>query len=102
MIRDASLLALLPLAACATAPSAELAEPQERVLGADGTCNAAPAQRLVGQTATQELAVRVLEVTTAIAFRWAPPDSMQTMDYRQDRVTVHYDRQMRITRIVCG
>lgn len=102
MIRKALLLLALPVAACATLPPAEPAEPEERVLGADGTCTAAPAQALIGQTATQELAARALQLTTATAFRWAPPDSMQTMDYRQDRVTVHYDRAMRVTRIACG
>jgi hypothetical protein len=95
-------LAALPLAACVATPPPGSSEPEERVLGADGTCNAAPAQALIGQTATQELAARVLQLTTATAFRWAPPDSMRTMDYRQDRVTVHYDRGMRVTRIACG
>jgi hypothetical protein len=95
-------LAALPLAACVATLPAELAEPEERVLGEDGTCTAAPAQALIGQRATQELGSRALQLTTATAFRWAPPDSMQTMDNRQDRVTVHYNRQMRVTRIVCG
>lgn len=93
----------LPLAGCAATQAAEpLGEPEERVLGEDGTCDAEAAQSLLGQTATQELGNRALALTGARVFRWGPPDSMQTMDYRQDRVTVHYDREMKVTRIACG
>ena len=102
MTKLIALTLALPLAACITAQTTMPPEPEERVQGEGGTCTAAPAQALIGQTATQELAARALQLTTATAFRWAPPDSMQTMDYRQDRVTVHYDRAMRVTRIVCG
>lgn len=91
----------LPIAACATSP-AVAPEPEERVLGADGTCDAAPAQSLIGQLATQELGAQVLQLTEARTLRWGPPNSAMTMDYRQDRVNVFYDRQMRVERITCG
>ncbi len=94
--------AALSLTACVATPPPAPTEPEERVLGEDGTCAAGLAQSLVGQSATQELGTSALRLTTAKVFRWASPDSMQTMDYRQDRVTVHYDRAMRVTRVACG
>lgn len=93
----------LPLAACvSTTAAGPPSEPEERVLGAGGTCDVDAARPLVGQTATQELGTRALALTGARLFRWAPPDSALTMDYRPDRITVHYDRELRITRISCG
>lgn len=91
---------MLALAACTTA--APDGEPRERVAGADGRCDAAAAEPLVGQPVTQQVGEQALEMTGARLFRWAPPDSALTMDFRQDRVTVHYDREMRVERVVCG
>lgn len=100
-MRGLLLMTALPLAACATVPPAEGAEPEERVEG-EGTCTAERARALVGQTATAELGAEALRLTSARILRWGPPDSVMTMDYRQDRVNVFYDRQMRVERITCG
>ncbi|WP_228243005.1 I78 family peptidase inhibitor [Porphyrobacter sp. GA68] len=97
----AVLLAAVPLAACATSQPMD-PDVAERVAGADGACNAAAAAQLVGQSATPALGARALELTGARTLRWGPPDSAMTMDYRQDRVNVFYDRQMRVERITCG
>ena len=67
-----------------------------------GECAAEPAQSLVGQQVTAEAGQRILSLTGARQLRWGPPDSAMTMDFRPDRVTVSYDRSMRIERIACG
>ena len=67
-----------------------------------GECSADAAQRHVGQRATQELGAELLRVTRARQLRWAPPDSAMTMDFRPDRLTVSYDRNMMVDRISCG
>jgi hypothetical protein len=104
MMRRTALAALaVLLAGCAATPPPEQSGPRERVLGgAGGTCMADAATPLIGQEATQALGQRALDLTGARLFRWAPPDSALTMDYRPDRVTVHYDRAMRVERIACG
>jgi hypothetical protein len=89
----------MPLAACAPTGEAEGApatRPPER------TCDAAPAQGLVGQKATSEVGQRMLELTGARVLRWVPPRTAVTMDYRYDRLTVSYDDDMIIERISCG
>jgi hypothetical protein len=67
-----------------------------------GECAAEPAQSMVGQQATAEVGPRILSLTGARQLRWGPPDSVMTMDFRPDRVTVSYDRDMRIERVACG
>ena len=90
-------LAPLLLAACVTVTAPDGAQPQ----GA-GLCRAEAAQSLTGQIASSKTGARALALTGARALRWGPPDSAWTMDYRQDRVNVRYDRDMRITEISCG
>jgi len=43
-----------------------------------------------------------MRVSHAAVLRWAPPGVMLTMDYREDRVTVHIGPDRRITQIKCG
>ncbi len=59
-----------------------------------GKCTAGPAQELIGETATSETGARALSLTGSARLRWGPPDSTFTMDYREDRVNVFYDRAM--------
>ncbi|BBC72043.1 peptidase inhibitor I78 family protein [Altererythrobacter sp. B11] len=92
-------LAAIALSACAT--------PQGSTDGtstgsAEGQCDAAPAQKLVGTKATGEVGTQLLRLTGARQLRWAPPNSALTMDYRADRLTVSYDDEMVIDRISCG
>lgn len=68
----------------------------------EGECDAAPAQSMIGQQATAEAGQRLMAFTGARELRWAPPDSALTMDFRPDRLTVSYDRSLRIERITCG
>lgn len=99
MIKIASLCALpaLLLAGCAatTPPAEETATPP-------ATCNAEPAQTLLGTTASEAVSVQLLQLSGARELRWAPPRRPLTMDYRHDRLTVAYDDAMKITQITCG
>lgn len=100
MIKTLPLLAApaLLLAGCAatTPPAAEApATPA-------ATCDAAPAQALLGTTATEAASVELLKLSGARELRWAPPRRPLTMDYRHDRLTVAYDDAMKITQITCG
>jgi hypothetical protein len=65
-------------------------------------CDAAPAQYHVGHNATQAMGEAVLKDTGARTLRWGPPNGAWTMDYRQDRVNVRYDQNMKIVEITCG
>ena len=89
----------LALAGCASVPGPI----EDREAGTTGgTCTAQPGQRFIGQTASSETGAAILAATGAQALRWGPPDSVFTMDFRQDRVNVMYDAQLRITEIRCG
>jgi hypothetical protein len=65
-------------------------------------CNAAPAQYHVGHDATQSMGEAILKDAGARTLRWGPPNAAWTMDYRQDRVNVQYDENMKIVKITCG
>ena len=69
---------------------------------ASGDCTAGPAQGMVGQPATAQAGAEIMQRTGARTLRWGPPDSAFTMDFRQDRVNIIYDRAMVITQITCG
>jgi len=91
-------LCALPLAACAAAPEKEVAPASPP----PAVCDAAPAQSHIGHTATAESGAVLLRITGARQLRWAPPGGALTMDFRPDRLTVGYDRNMAITTIACG
>ncbi len=99
MKREATMLALaaMALAGCTTT-----GEPEPVRMGADGSCNADSVQDRIGQGATAELGAQLLAATGARTLRWAPPRSAMTMDFRPDRLTVSYDDNMAIDRIICG
>ncbi|GMN02164.1 I78 family peptidase inhibitor [Erythrobacter sp. MTPC3] len=101
-------LALLPaLSLCACAgvyadpePAKPAPEPIERPV--QGTCDASLVQQHIGETVTQELGRVIREKTGAQRLRWGPPNSAWTMDYREERVNVRYDAELKITAITCG
>ncbi|MBC7160477.1 MAG: hypothetical protein H5U21_10605 [Porphyrobacter sp.] len=94
--------ALLALAGCTAGQPAPGGSADAAPSEVAGTCDAAPAQPMVGTLVGAEAGARLLALTGARTLRWAPPDSALTMDFRPERLTVSYDRSMRITRIVCG
>ena len=91
-------LASTALAGCMTMSGNEAAPTQP----ATGICDASAVQQFVGQRASQQTGDAILAQSGAKTLRWGPPDSMWTMDYREDRVNVRYDRDMAITAVTCG
>lgn len=67
-----------------------------------GSCDAAPAQRLIGREATQALGTEAIRLSGARRLRWLPPGAIVTMEYSPDRLNIEYDAQMRVTAIRCG
>ncbi|MDZ4138378.1 MAG: I78 family peptidase inhibitor [Erythrobacter sp.] len=96
-------LAAIGLAGCATY-GADAAPDQATAPAAPEPmmCNAEPAQYHIGHDATQAMGTAILKESGARTLRWGPPRSAWTMDYRQDRVNVQYDDQMKIIAITCG
>jgi type IV pilus biogenesis protein CpaD/CtpE len=99
------------LSACAVNPSAAPAEPvagePPQPIPVHGVtpghkCDAAGADRFLGQTATSATGTAILRASNAAVLRWAPPNTMLTMDYREDRVTIWLDAASKITKIRCG
>ena len=84
----------------ASGPVTSTPEPIEKPV--TNRCNAEPVQSYVGQPATPDVGAAIREASGARTLRWGPPDSAWTMDYREDRVNVRYDRDMVITTITCG
>ena len=99
-------LAALPLlAACAHSHGPDgdhTHDGDELVAAPEGTCDADAAQGQMGARATADAGATMLAASGARQLRWAPPRSALTMDYRADRLTVHYDDSFTITRIQCG
>lgn len=93
--------ALLMMAGCAAVPPEDVEDVP--VHGETGrTCNAEPAQGLIGRVATQELGGEAMRLSGAGALRWIPKDGMVTMDYREDRLNIELDGENRVTKIRCG
>lgn len=88
----------LLLVACASVEAAEEPPARER----DGRCDASGVQDHVGHRASAEAGQTLLRHTGARVLRWVPPDTAVTMDFRADRLTVSYDRNMLIEVISCG
>ncbi|MFL0355687.1 I78 family peptidase inhibitor [Erythrobacter sp. GH1-10] len=106
-MRTPTVLAIVAacLTACSTGygasePVSSTPEPAEKP--ATFRCDAAPVQYHVGHKATQAMGAAILKESGAKTLRWGPPDSAWTMDYRDDRVNVRYDRDMVITAVTCG
>lgn len=94
-----SLAASLILAGCTATPP-PLNEMPVREPG--GECDASGVQDYIGRTVTEDIGAEILTATGSSVLRWGPPNSAMTMDYRLDRVTVAYDDDLVIERIVCG
>ena len=85
------------LSACAGGqPSGPLPAPPEPVCKAD----ALPA--FIGRKADAETGAAMLAASGARSLRWVAPGMAVTMDYRADRLTVGYDREMVIQTANCG
>ncbi len=91
--------ALIMVVGCAPTPPPLSERP---VREPAGQCNASGAQEYIGQRANSQTGAQILAATGSAALRWGPPRSAMTMDYRPDRVTVAYDDDLVIQRVVCG
>ncbi len=65
-------------------------------------CRAEGTSQFIGKLGTSVSGAAIKRVSHAAVLRWAPPGVMLTMDYREDRVTVHLGPDHRITQIKCG
>jgi hypothetical protein len=65
-------------------------------------CDASRTGEFIGQAGTSETGRAIQKATKAAVMRWAPPGYMLTMDYREDRVTVHLGPDYKVTKIMCG
>ena len=99
-MRKSLLLAPAMLAACATANPPH-ATPVHGVTPGH-KCEANGTDRFIGQTGSRVTGDLVKRATKAAVLRWSPPNTMLTMDYREDRVTVWLDENKKITKIRCG
>jgi hypothetical protein len=100
MIRHLRITACLMAMACAPTPPAGDGIP---VHGGIGTgCDAAPAQALVGQPASVELAARAQKLSGARVVRWLRPNQAVTMEYLADRLNIALDEANIVSRIGCG
>lgn len=97
-MRNLSILAAATLGACSTAPAAT---PVHGVTPGH-KCQAEGTAQFIGQAGTSETGAAIKHATQAAVLRWAPPGTMLTMDFREDRVTVTLDSANRITKIRCG
>ena len=92
-----STVLLAPLGACTLAQSDATASSTP-----GGPCRPQPLGQFVGQPSSQELGARILAASGARVIRWVPKGGVVTMDYREDRVTVHLDGANRVESANCG
>lgn len=95
-MRKLLVLALLPLAACATVSA------QEAPVVGGGECSNDGLERFTGQAATAELAAEMLRLSGAKTLQWIPQGTMVTMEFRSDRLRVSLDAGNRVERARCG
>ena len=105
-MRKILLLTPALLAACAAnTPPQDSPGPQPTPIHgvtAGHKCESGGTDRFVGQSGTSETGAAIKRATHAAVLRWAPPGYMLTMDYREDRVTVHLGTDYKVTEIKCG
>jgi hypothetical protein len=91
---------LLPLllVACSTAPAA----PVVHGVTPGHKCETAGTDQFIGRVGDSSTGAAIKRASHAAVLRWAPPGVMLTMDYREDRVTVHLGPDRKITEIKCG
>ncbi|HUP67810.1 MAG TPA: I78 family peptidase inhibitor [Sphingomicrobium sp.] len=97
-MRNLALVAPALLMACSTTPAA--VPVHGSVPG--HVCDAAGADRFVGQPATSETGAQIMRATNSAVLRWAPPGMMMTMEFSASRVTVRTGPDNRITAVNCG
>ena len=99
------LASILPLAACSHAGTNSTADtaplPPKGAEGAHA-CRPEGLEAFTGKTADEATIKKLVADSGARNARVVKPGMAVTMDFRQDRVTVHVDEQNRIERASCG
>ncbi len=93
-----ALPALLVMAGCIPKADAEQTPPPATA----GKCDAATVQKYLGQGFTTKLAEQIRSEAGASTVRTGNESDPVTMDYREDRLNVFYNKDMAITVITCG
>ena len=65
-------------------------------------CRTEGSARFIGQPGTTKTGAAIKHASRAAVLRWAPPGTMLTMDYREDRVTVYLGPDRKVTQVKCG
>ncbi|MBC9251821.1 hypothetical protein A9179_16240 [Pseudomonas alcaligenes] len=91
-----TLLACAVLAACSSAPE------QPQASHADGRCDAAPVQQLVGDKASAEVVENARQKAGAEYLRVTRPNQPVTMDYNPQRLNIDLNDAGVILRVNCG
>ena len=97
-MRNAALVGMLTLSACASAPMPTADMP---VHGAF-VCNGDGLGRFVGQPASQALGAEMLRVSGARVIRWVAHGMVVTMDFSPERLSVFLTPDGRVERANCG
>lgn len=97
-MRKSAILVQALLAACSTAP----AEPLVHGVTPGHKCNANGTDKFVGLPGTVATGQAILRASNAAVLRVAQPNTILTMDYREDRVTIWLDQARKVTKIRCG
>jgi hypothetical protein len=117
-MRNLLLLAPALLGACSANPApSNIASPPQQPASDSATppeptpihgvtsghkCTTERTARFIGQLGSDQTGNAILKASNAEVIRWSPPNTMLTMDYREDRVTVWLDSAKKITKIRCG
>ena len=88
------------LAACATAPAANVPPTPGNQGGS--VCRNEGLSAFAGRPVTSEVGAEVLRASGARVIRWVQPGMMVTMDFQEDRVTIWLAAGNRIERVNCG
>ncbi len=98
----------LPLSACSQIPKNNAEEPPQAVVdpipvGSTPTpCRPEAVEGLVGKVADAATVEKAVKDSGAKHARVVKPNMAVTMDFREDRLTIHVDAQNRIERIGCN
>ncbi len=98
----------LPLAACSQPPKNTSEEPPQAVVdpvpvgSTDTPCRPEAVESLVGKVADAATVEKAVKDSGAKHARVVKPNMAVTMDFREDRLTIHVDAQNRIERIGCN
>lgn len=93
------LMLAMATAGCA---SIQTEEPQPAPPGEGAMCDAAPAQSLIGRSASDDLLEEGKRLSGAEIARFLRPGQVVTLEYRADRLNLHLDAKDVVESVNCG